>query len=110
MRRGRPDNSRAKRESWEQHLREWRRSGLSQIEYCRRQGISIKCFGYWKRILSTAGVAVTLVEVPVPRPAVVAFSQRAPLRLRITDSYWIEIENNFDPENLNQVLDVLEGR
>ncbi len=46
MRKSRPFSRKAKREIWEKHLREWKRSGLSQTGYCRGQGISIKNFVY----------------------------------------------------------------
>lgn len=110
MKRNRPVNRQTKREFWEKHLREWKRSGRSQVEYCREQGISDKSFVYWKKRLSSMGVAVTLVELPVPKSSLTVFPQRAPLRLRITDAYWIEIEKDFDQESLNRLIDVLERR
>jgi transposase-like protein len=35
-------------------LRAWRRSGLSQTEFCRRQGIHPVTFSGWKRQLSSS--------------------------------------------------------
>jgi len=37
-----------RRRFWEHHLEQCRASGLSQAEYCRRHGLSIKSFGYRK--------------------------------------------------------------
>lgn len=34
---------------WEQHLRKWKSSGLTQAEYCRQHEPSSKTFLYWKR-------------------------------------------------------------
>lgn len=103
-------SSQAKREFWEKHLREWKESTLSQVGYCRGQGISIKSFVYWKNRLSEAGAAVTLVELAVSKSCLTVLPERTPLRLRITDAYWIEIQKDFDPESLNRLIDVLERR
>lgn len=36
---------------WSAHITKWKRSGLLQKEYCARQGLHVKSFGYWKRAL-----------------------------------------------------------
>jgi len=33
---------------WQNHVTAWEQSGIRQSEYCRRQGLNIKIFGYWK--------------------------------------------------------------
>ena len=42
-------------EYWRKRMEAWGRSGLSQAEYCRRQGLQPVSFSWWKRRLS-AGV------------------------------------------------------
>jgi hypothetical protein len=37
-----------KRRFWERHPQEWKSSGLSVTEYCRRNKISPNSFHYWK--------------------------------------------------------------
>ena len=32
---------------WRQHVERWRESGLSRGEYCARQGLSRRTFGWW---------------------------------------------------------------
>jgi hypothetical protein len=39
---------------WAGLLTAWQRSGLSQVEYCRRQGINDGTFAWWKRQLRGA--------------------------------------------------------
>jgi len=39
------------REKWQRHVGEQARSGLSQLEYCKREGINKSNFAYWKRRL-----------------------------------------------------------
>ena len=42
---------------WRGLLERWRASGLSQAEFCRRRGIPISKFAWWKRRLSAGGAA-----------------------------------------------------
>ena len=53
-----------RRKFWENHLRAWQASGVTQAGYCREHGLSGKSFVYWKKRLVPARVAVSLVEVP----------------------------------------------
>lgn len=56
----------SKVEFWRPHLAAWNGSGLSQAAYCRRHGLSIKSFAYWRRRLRrTEGVADALVPIVV---------------------------------------------
>ncbi len=34
---------------WLAHVEAWRQSGMSQTEYCRKNGINNHQFGYWKK-------------------------------------------------------------
>jgi len=36
---------------WRQKLLEWKRSGLSQAEFCRREGLNQNTFSSWKTII-----------------------------------------------------------
>lgn len=92
-----------KRRFWEHHLEQCRASGLSQAEYCRRHGLSIKSFGYRKRTLAKA--PLTLVEVPLAAP--VSYLPK-PLSLAVGTRYTIRIEPGFDAETLRQLLEVLD--
>jgi hypothetical protein len=91
----------------EQHIQNWRSSGLSQTEYCRQNNISSKTFLYWKRKHKAANEPVCLVEVPVSplRP-----SCSSPIRLIVGTHYRIEIERDFDKELLDQLLRFMERR
>jgi len=57
---------------WEQHLREWKSSGVSQAEFCRRNKLSLKSFVYWKKRQKSTSSPVCLVEVPVQMQPVVS--------------------------------------
>jgi hypothetical protein len=58
----RTEGLQARREFWSGHVREWKRSGLSQAGYCRKHRISIKSFAYWKRKLTSSESSTSLVE------------------------------------------------
>ena len=45
-------------EYWRKRVEAWGRSGLSQAEYCRRQGLQPVRFSWWKRRLSAGAQAV----------------------------------------------------
>lgn len=92
----------AERRIWQEHLRQWRESGLSQAEYCRSKGLNLKTFVYRKRTLG----GVCLVEVPAqvlttPQPG------STPLRLFFGNHFHLEIDKGFDSHTLRQLLEVL---
>lgn len=37
----------SKQDTWNDHLRAWRGSGLSQIAYCDRHGLKVASLAYW---------------------------------------------------------------
>jgi hypothetical protein len=47
-----PVPSRPRRAYWQALLEEWRRSGLSQAEFCRRRGILPGTLAFWKHTLA----------------------------------------------------------
>jgi hypothetical protein len=98
-----------RRKFWENHLRAWQASGLSQVGYCRKHGLKCKSFVYWKKRLVPTRVAVSLVEVPRCQPAPIVSPCR-PLRLILGNRYGIETERGFDEQTLDRLLRVLEQR
>jgi hypothetical protein len=97
-----------KRRFWEEHLEQWKQSGLSQVEYCRIRDVNVKSFRYWKQRVGRLGNAPVLVELPpfksVPACASQTFAQ---LCLIVDRRYRIEIGKGFDSEDLERVVRVL---
>lgn len=93
-----------RRKFWERHVSQWRESGMSQMGYCRQEGLSHKSFVYWKKRVSGTNAVISLVELPLQSPE---HRVSSPLRLRIGGLYCIEIERGFDAETLRRVLGVL---
>ena len=48
---------------WQRHVEKWKASGLSQAEYCRKNNLRSRGFGYWKRKLEKQNLP-ELVELP----------------------------------------------
>jgi len=59
-------------EFWRVHLEAWRRSDLTQREYCASQGLGEKAFYRWRRkereAVASAKSSLTLVPVSVGAP------------------------------------------
>ncbi len=96
-------NGQQERRFWVHHLEQCGRSGLSQAEYCRRHGLSIKSFGYRKRTIGST--SLSLVEVPLPEPV---YTLSKPLSLSVGSRYTILVEAGFDADTLQRLLEVLD--
>ena len=115
---------------WWNHIEAWSRSGLLQIEYCRRQNISYDTFRKWKERFSTLpGTSIKLVEVkniphdynfpgnsttfpPGSYPGYTPGSGPHSARNKSGIGFWcgefyIEIDENFSSGCLSQLLHVL---
>lgn len=68
----RPTPARPRRAHWQALLAAWRRSGLSQAEFCRQRGLAPGTFAWWKYTLRREAVARGRARGPVPGPAVSA--------------------------------------
>lgn len=95
-----------RRQYWGGHIQQWRGSGLTQKEYCRREGISLERFGAWKRRMEREEHSGALVAVP-PRIVSAALSADSSLRLVVEERYRVEIPDAFSSDTLEKVLRVL---
>ena len=98
-----------KQQFWERHIAQWRGSGLSQVDYCRKNKIGLKAFQYWKRKSKRSGVPPTLVELHIPQSLPIPTPQihHPQLCLVVDQHYRIEIGKGFDSEELERVVRVL---
>ena len=97
---------------WGAQVRAWGRSGLTQAEFCRRQGLRRRLFCSWKRRLVPTQVAqesqarfVTVALRPEPegKPIVPA----AFLTVVTAAGHRIEVGEGFVPETLTRLLTTL---
>ncbi len=106
---------------WRQVLRDWKRSGLSQAEFCRRRGLAAVTFAWWKRRLrqlSEAGGALQSPAGYVERGGRANFVELAlPSRhspsggfayeLALPGGACLRVTADFDAERVAQLLHVL---
>jgi hypothetical protein len=94
------------RKIWESRIKEWRASGLSQGEYCRRNGLRIKSFAYWKK--KETGQAKGVKFVPIPIPLMESEKTESCIKVILGARYVIEIRDGFTPSTLRDVVRTLE--
>lgn len=92
-----------RRRQWQEHIEQWRSSGLTQKEYCRRNGFRCSTFHYWRKHLETSDAAVTLVQVPIGFNGDRSASGYG-LKLLLGDRYKIEIGDKFHPSTLARLV------
>jgi len=122
---GRPRDP-GKRRFWGAQLTAWQQSGLTQAEFCRRQGLDRRRFHCWKDLLERERSAepapaaapvlppVRFVPVTVGLPTPMSTAPggsptRATLTL-VTGAYRIEVGDNFNADTLARLLTTLEHR
>jgi len=79
-----------KRKFWEEQIRFWQESGLSQSEYCKRHGIRTSQWFYWRRRCRDTETGLTLV--PLNLPAMAGPINRVPaVRVITPNGFTIEV-------------------
>ena len=108
MKRSRTKKNKKRGEFWRRHIATWQRSGLSQAEYCRRNALPIKSFGYWKRKSDESSSGELKFFPLVVSP---------PLRSEVSSSvlltlqgkrFAIKIDEDFSPSLLKKLILSLE--
>jgi hypothetical protein len=95
-----------RRRFWEDHIAHCAASGLSQVEYCRSNKISVKSFYYWKRRSKGRADSIpALVELPLPKSLPILPAH--PQLCVVVDGYRVEIGKGFDSEDFERVVRVL---
>ena len=92
-----------KREYWEEQIRLWKESGLSQSEYCRQYDIPPSQWFYWKRRCQDVDADLTLV--PLKLPALNRTHHIAPLvRVMTPNGFTIELDGDAPLRSLSQLI------
>lgn len=98
-------------QTWQRHLKAWRESGLTQVEYCRLNGLGVKAFGYWLRKDRKKNNPAPLQLIPVTLTAQPSISTVEKgftgLYFNFSNRARIEIARDFDQETFSQILAVL---
>ncbi len=98
----------------ENHISCWRKSGLTQKQYCLNQGIAISTFSYWIRkfgkepetLGSPRFYPLTVKNIPASRSSK---GFHTGVRLSFcNDKYKIDLENEFSETTLKKLITTLE--
>lgn len=97
---------------WQKQIDSWKRSGLSQREYCRKSGITVSAFYYWNKKLQKQQKAEQPQFYPLTLPNVPEVGgsdTKSGLRLFIHErKYCIDIEKEFSAASLKKIISTLE--
>ena len=97
-----------RRRQFEEHIRRWRGSGLTQTEYCRRHELKWSTFHYWRKRLEATSQAVTLVQVPIGLNGDGSILSGQGLTLLLGGHYKVEIGDHFNSATLVRLVETLE--
>lgn len=96
---------------WQQHIEGCKGSPLSQEQYCRKHGLALSTFSYWKRKLeSQKQEAPRFYPLAIRQhPEVRCQSPGTGLSLQICrDRFRIELEEDFSVSCLKKLIHALE--
>lgn len=95
-----------KRRTWADHIENWKASGQSQVEYCQRHDLQYHRFTYWRqKHLRQARSSSSIVEISLPVPQDDSSSPAmCPIRILTPSGLRIEVDRDFDPVALRQII------
>ena len=96
---------------WHHHVETWRGSGLSQADYCRRQGLNTKTFSVWVRhvrdelpLSKDAPLEIIPIQIAPSAPDA---SAQACMTLRFPRGAQLELSTAVSPRWLAELLQCL---
>ena len=101
-----------KEKLWAARIDEWKRSGLTQRQYCGENHLSHGTFAWWRKRLKdreAARCSAPFVEVPPERALRTATPGENQLKIGV-GRYSVMITGVVDAQQLETVLNVLERR
>ena len=91
---------------WWRHVKTWRESGMSQADYCRRQGLNPKTFSKWARCEYPVGPDALIEVIPVQvTPSLPA--TEAAVVLKLARGIQLELSTAVSPRWLAELLQCL---
>lgn len=104
----------SKQKHWENHISSWRSSGLTQRQYCLKQGVAISTFSYWirkfkKRSAKTNQPRFYPLTVKASSVPLETLTPRTGVRLSLcNDRFKIDLEKDFSATTLKRLVVTLE--
>lgn len=103
-------NNQDKHQFWQLHISAWKQSGMSQADFCRRHGLNIKIFGYWKRKLVSKLEDVGFVPVSIKPSHSASLKYGSSLKIVTGNGLSVEVSDGFNPATLRMLLDTIGHR
>lgn len=91
---------------WARYLAEWRRSGLSQAEYCTRNNLNPRSLSGWKAKLERDDESAEFIEIGARQIA--ALEDEGHIELFL-DGIRIRLRESIDPGRLRSIMLALSG-
>ena len=99
---------------WQKHISKWSKSGLTQAEYCRRNGLSAAAFYWWKGELrrkskaqKESSTSMQFVEVHGVSPEHAGLGET--YEIALTRGRAIRVGRDFDSDVLKRLIAVVES-
>ena len=111
--------------SWPNLIAQWRLSGLTQVEFCSRRGLSLPSFRYhlYKPSCRSASIGpppaaatdgtplfLPVVCSPAPQQTGLLAPPASSIEVILADGLRVAVAPGFDPQTLRRVVDVLRRR
>jgi hypothetical protein len=96
---------------WAARIDEWKRSGLTQRQYCEENHLALATFSWWRKRLKQDGSrsSEAFVEIPIERAVSTRVGYGGSLTIGL-GHYTITVNGSVDQSQLEGVLNVLERR
>ena len=88
---------------WQEHLKSYYESGLSQREYCRQADIGYWSFNQWKRRIENTQESTALTEVPRKVPNQSSISDNR-IIVKLNNEIQISLPASISQETLTTIL------
>ncbi|EHL32772.1 IS66 family insertion sequence element accessory protein TnpA [Legionella drancourtii] len=89
---------------WQEHIRAWEKSGLSQKAYCNEQGIKLATFGLWRKRLRTPEQERISFIKASPRAQEEGTPGNVVLQLVLPNGVRLGLNEDINEQLLHQVL------
>ncbi|HQS84976.1 MAG TPA: hypothetical protein PLY23_08815 [Alphaproteobacteria bacterium] len=90
-----------RREYWLNHVEEWKRSGLGQVEYCRRTGAKYERLRWWIDRLKKNNQFLPVRIIPE--------KINSEIEIRLPGSLSVIVKKDFEEDLLRRVIKSLGG-
>lgn len=102
---------------WLNHVLEWQRSGVTQVQYCQEQNLSVATFRWWNRHLIRSNrvrspqegfqtePATTFTEILMPGGSEAAAAYQ--YEILLPNHTQLRLRRNFDAEAVSTLVSLL---